>query len=186
MIIVYDIMLKVRRWNMPNYKEDIQYMNIIRHIINNEDFMVLKDVKHHNITRLDHSLKVSYYSYKISKLLHLGYEETARAGLLHDFYLEQIDEQEKIKDKILLFSTEHPKTAVNNSLKYFDLSDKEVDIIKTHMFPTSFAIPKYMESWIVSIVDKFVSTKEFGYKFHQRLLLAKTYLYVLVVVSFFK
>ena len=102
---------------MPNYKEDIQYMNIIRHILDNEDFMILSNVKHHNITRLEHSLKVSYYSYKISKLLHLSYKETARAGLLHDFYLEQIDEQDRIKDKILLFSFNHPKTAVKNSLK---------------------------------------------------------------------
>ena len=171
---------------MPNYKEDIQYMNIIRHIMNNEDFMVLSNVKHHNITRLEHSLKVSYYSYKITKLLHLSYDETARAGLLHDFYFEQIDEQKKIKDKILLFSKEHPNIAVNNSLKYYDLTDKEIDIIKTHMFPSSFAIPKYLESWIVSLVDKFVSTKEFGYKFQQKIIFAKTYLYILVVVSFFK
>lgn len=171
---------------MPNYKEDIQYMNIIRHILDNEDFMILSNVKHHNITRLEHSLKVSYYSYKISKLLHLSYKETARAGLLHDFYLEQIDEQDRIKDKILLFSFNHPKTAVNNSLKYYDLTDKEIDIIKTHMFPSSFSIPKYMESWIVSFVDKFVSTKEFGCKFHQKFILAKTYLYILVVVSFFR
>lgn len=171
---------------MPNYKEDIQYMNIIRHIMNNENFMILSSIKHHNSTRLEHSLKVSYYSYRISKLLHLSYKETARAGLLHDFYLEQIDEQKKVKDKIKLFSSLHPCIAVNNSLKYFDLNDKEIDIIKTHMFPSSIRIPRYMESWIVSIVDKVVSTKEFGYKFHQKLLFAKTYLYVLVVVSFFK
>ena len=170
---------------MPNYKEDIQYMNIIRHIMNNENFMILSNVKHHNITRLEHSLKVSYYSYKISKLLHLSYKETARAGLLHDFYLEQIDEQRKIKDKIKLFSSLHPNIAVNNSLKYFSLNDKEIDIIKTHMFPSSFSIPRYMESWIVSIVDKVVSTKEFGHKFQQKIILARIYLYLLVIVSLF-
>ena len=166
--------------------EDEDYKMIVNDILDHEEFQKTKDINHHGLNRYDHSIRVSYYSYKISKLLHLSYKETARAGLLHDFYLEQIDEQEKIKDKIKLFSSRHPNIAVNNSLKYYDLSDKEIDIIKTHMFPSSHFIPKYMESWIVSIVDKVVSTKEFGYKFHQKLLGAKTYLYLLVVVSFFK
>ena len=39
------------------------------------------------ITRFDHSMKVSYYSYKVAKLLHLDYRQTARGGLLHDFFL---------------------------------------------------------------------------------------------------
>ena len=171
---------------MPNYDEDSQYMNIVKDIMKNEDFMVLGNVKHHNITRLEHSLKVSYYSYKVCKLLHLKYEETARAGLLHDFYLEQIDEQNNFKDKFKLFSSEHPNIALKNSSKYFELTRREKDIIKTHMFPSSFAIPKYIESWIVSIIDKVVSTTEFGYKFHQKIAPKKAYLYLLLVVSIFR
>ena len=38
----------------------------------------------------------------------------------------------------------------------------EKDIIITHMFPTlPHKIPKYLESWLVSIIDKIVATQEF-------------------------
>ena len=44
--------------------------------------------------------------------------------------------------------------------KYFKLDEIQQDIIKTHMFPCNFDIPKYKESWLVSGVDKLVSTYE--------------------------
>ena len=49
----------------------------------------------------------------------------------------------------------HPKIALENSLKYFDLNDLEQDIIKAHMFPVGKTIPKYLDSWIVTLVDDF-------------------------------
>ena len=110
-------------------------------------------------------MKVSYYSYKIAKSLKLDYRDVARGGLLHDFYTDKISECNKIKDKIKLFSTQHPKDAVNNAITYFDLSEKEINIIETHMFPVDYRIPKYAESWIVSLVDKVLSFGEFSKKF---------------------
>lgn len=149
---------------MPNYELDNQYMNIINDIMANDEFLKLKDTQHHHTTRLNHSLKVSYYSYKIAKSLRLSYEEVARAGLLHDFYLEQVNDQESVKDKVILFTTKHPQDALDNSSKYFTLTNIEEDIIKSHMFPVDIKVPKYAESWIVSIVDKAVSAREMGYK----------------------
>ena len=154
---------------MANYELDEEYMRIVSHILNNEEFSKLKDIKHHNSTRLNHCLKVSYKSYVIAKKLKLDYEDVARAGLLHDFYLGQVNEQKGVKDKFLLFTTQHPGQAVKNSLKYFNLSDKEIDIIRTHMFPVDIKVPKYAESWLVSFIDKTVSTKEFSQKFSNKL-----------------
>ena len=171
---------------MPNYEDDFEYMNIIKDILDNDNYNILSQTKHHNTTRLNHCLKVSYYSYKIVKKLHLSYKETARAVLLHDFYLEQIDEQDNIKDKVSLFSFKHPLIAIKNSEKYFKLTKKEKDIIKTHMFPSNIFIPKTIESWIVCFVDKYVSVGEFKYKFHQKFVVRKSYLYLLVIMSFFK
>lgn len=170
---------------MPNYENDKQYMRIVRHILDNDEFSKLKDIKHHEQTRLNHCLKVSYYAYIIAKKLGLSYEEVARAGLLHDFYLGQVKEQKKVKDRLLLFTTKHPEQALDNSLKYFELTEKEQDIIRTHMFPIDIKIPKFAESWLVSFVDKAVSTKEFGYKFSSKLSWVAN-AYLLIIFKFIK
>lgn len=154
---------------MIKYNKDEEYLFIINNIMKNEEFKKIDNIKHHNTTRLDHSMKVSYYSYKIAKSLKLDYKDVARGGLLHDFYTDKISECKKIKDKIKLFSTKHPKDAVNNSLTYFNLSEKEIDIIEAHMFPVDYRIPKYAESWIVSLVDKVLSFGEFSKKFSYKL-----------------
>ncbi len=149
--------------------EDLKYKNIINDIINNDKFRELDNIEHHGGTRLKHSLKVSYYSYKISKFMKVDYIAVARAGLLHDFYFEKTKQMEKTMQKVKLFSVGHPKEAVNNASELFALSDKEKDIIKSHMFPIDYKIPKYIESWIVSLVDKVISFKEFGLKANYKL-----------------
>lgn len=165
---------------MPNYENDIEYLNIISHIMENEEFSQMKDIKHHDSTRLKHSLKVSYYSYRIAKFLKLDYKDVARGGLLHDFYLGQVNEQKNVKAKFLLFTTKHPNEALDNASKFFELNEKEQDIIVSHMFPVDIKIPKYAESWIVSIVDKVVSTKEFGYKFSSQLSWVYNFMFIVL------
>lgn len=139
--------------------KDKEYNYIINNIINNKDFLKIDSCRHHGITRLEHSLRVSYYSYKVSKFLKLDARQTARAGLLHDFF---IDEQLNKKEK-RLSAFYHPKKAVDNADTMFILTDKEKDIIYSHMFPLiPNHVPKYMESWVVSIVDKCVASYEFA------------------------
>ena len=143
---------------MKNIDNDYEYLNLINDIINHEKFKKLGDNIHHGISRFEHSLHVSYYSYKITKKLKLNYIETARGGLLHDFF-ENNDLTER-KQKVSMFF--HPYSALKNSKEYFNLTDLEEDIIINHMFPTlPHKIPKHIESWIVSIVDKVVATYEF-------------------------
>ena len=170
---------------MTKYNKDQEYLFIIDNIMENEEFKKIENIKHHNTTRLDHSMKVSYYSYKIAKTLKLDYKEVARGGLLHDFYTDEISECTKIKDKIKLFSTQHPKDAVNNATTYFDLSEKEINIIESHMFPVDYRIPKYAESWIVSFVDKILSIGEFSKKFSYKLSYVFN-LYLLFVLNIIK
>ena len=80
---------------------DREYRQIVYHILVNEEFHKIKSIEHHGVTRYDHSLKVSYYSYKIAKFLHLDYEETARGGLLHDFFLSNEKRSSKERFKLL-------------------------------------------------------------------------------------
>lgn len=149
--------------------EDKNYLSLVKDILENEEFNKMSEIKHHDSNRLQHSLKVSYYSYKISKKLHLNYKSVARGGLLHDFFFVRTVDYKKIKDKVKLYTINHPKMAAMNAKKLFDLSDMEEDIIRTHMFPIDIKIPKYAESWVVSSVDKVVSIFEFTKKFSHKL-----------------
>lgn len=149
--------------------KDQEYLYIIENILDNNEFKQIENIRHHNTTRLNHSLKVSYYSYVVAKYLKLDYEDVARGGLLHDFYINEVRKCKKIKDKILLFSTKHPNEALINASNNFVLTEKEEDIIKSHMFPIDYRLPKYAESWIVSFVDKILSIGEFSKKFSYKL-----------------
>ena len=158
--------------------DDKKYLNIVKDILSNEEFNEIKKIEHHGTTRFDHSLRVSYYSYKISKTLRLDYEVVARAGLLHDFFISE--EERSFKDKFISTFI-HPKEAVENSIRVFDVNEKEVDIIRSHMFPIYKALPKYAESWIVSLVDKVVGTYEFSKKFSYKLTYA-TNLFIILLL----
>lgn len=135
-----------------------EFLNIVSDILENEEFQKLKNIKHHDTDRFDHSLRVSYYSYLITKALHLNYKATARAGLLHDFFLEE-NYKEKISKRLDTL-LKHPKFALETASKYYDLSDLEKDIILSHMYPVTMNPPKYLESWIVDLVDDFSAVYE--------------------------
>ena len=55
---------------MKNYS-DIEYSMIVKDILENDEFAKMADIEHHNSTRLDHMMKVSYYSYVVAKVLKL-------------------------------------------------------------------------------------------------------------------
>lgn len=138
-------------------KEEYEY--IVKDIESSKEFQKTKDIIHHSLNRYDHSKRVSYYSYAITKKLRLSYEEAARGALLHDFFL--IDNHDiNIKERANTMLN-HPKYALAYSEKFFDLTDKEKDIIVTHMFPVCpTRVPKYIESWIVDLVDDVVTIIE--------------------------
>ena len=144
-----------------------EFLNIVSDILENEEFQKLKNIKHHDTDRFDHSLRVSYYSYLITKALRLNYKATARAGLLHDFFLEE-NYKEKISKRLDTL-LKHPKFALETASKYYDLSDLEKDIILSHMYPVTMNPPKYLESWIVDLDDDFsavyVKYSSVAYKF---------------------
>ena len=125
-----------------------EFSTLTEDILNNDNFKKMKYIEHHGSTRYDHLMKVSYSSYKIAKLLHFRYKEVARAALLHDFFIDEVEEFNKLKAL-----QKHPLYALDNAKKYYNLTDREEDIIKTHMFPVTFTPPKYLESWIVDLVD---------------------------------
>ena len=163
-----------------NEKKDLVYYNLVKDILNNEDFQTLKNVAHHGLNRYDHCLRVSYYSYKITKLLSLSPDEVARAALLHDFFFENETTYSNQKERLNVLYT-HPQIALDNSKKYFELSKKQEDIILSHMFPICQTVPKYLESWIVDIVDDVVALYEKGYSMRYQFSAATTFLICLLI-----
>lgn len=169
---------------MKKLKEESFYLNkefnyIITDIINNEEFQKLKKVTHHGITRFNHSLRVSYYTFLISKRLKLNYVDATRAALLHDFF---IDETSEMKTKKAL--KEHPKFALENSKKYFDISRMQEDIILKHMYPITTKMPKYKESWLVDIVDDIASLYEKTYSVNKEVKTAINFIFIMLFIRF--
>ena len=148
---------------MKNRRED--FFEVVAFILNHPEFQRRKTFKHHGEeTVYDHSLKVAYYSYVLARLLHVDAETTAIAGLLHDFYttpwMDDPVKHKKIRD---LHGFAHPKIAYENTKKYFPqvVDPKVRDVIVKHMFPFTILPPIYIEGWIVTFVDKYVSLTVF-------------------------
>lgn len=160
---------------------DKKYLKEVDYILSNEEFLKTKDLMHHGQNRYDHSLRVSYFSYKVSKLLGLNYKSAARGGLLHDFFLETSDNP---KGKSKLLKT-HPKIALEKANSIFELSNLEKDIIETHMFPVTLKVPKYAESWIVDIVDDVVSIYERCHNLSKEFVAASN-LIAILLIGYFK
>ena len=138
-------------------KRDInEFYNLVDEYINHPKVLEMKEYVHHGIRRYDHCFRVAYHTYKITKILNLNYQSATKAAMLHDFFTDELENE---KSKIKRYRN-HPKIAVENAKKYFGLNAMEEDIIERHMFPITFTPPKYLESWIVDIVDDVASVYE--------------------------
>lgn len=142
---------------MTPYTEDEEYMAYVGHLIEKPKVQKLKTIPHHYYsTRLEHSINVSYTSYKIAKRLGWDARSTARGGLLHDLFYYDWRETKFKKSHAWV----HPRIAKRNAEKLTDLNKVEEDIIVKHMFGATIAPPRYKEAWIVTCVDKYWAIKE--------------------------
>lgn len=147
-----------------NWKLDSDYIELIEDLIDCEEIQSLQSITQHRFsTRLEHSISVSYTSYKIAKKLNLDCRAIARAGLLHDFFQEDRDAF-AINYEGESHASYHPHVALKNAQQLTELSELECDIIVKHMWLASPAcirtLPKFKESYVVTMVDKYCATKE--------------------------
>ncbi|HEY4399034.1 MAG TPA: HD domain-containing protein [Lactobacillaceae bacterium] len=145
--------------SQKNWRDDALYQQLIADLLPAPAVQMLGSItQHHFTTRLEHSLRVSYWSYRVAKLMRLDVRAIARAGLLHDlFYYDwrttKFDEGSH--------AYMHPRIALKNAQRLTRISDKEADIIVKHMFGATPQLPKYAESWVVSLVDDVVAIREY-------------------------
>ena len=144
-------------------QNNLSFDDIAKDILDNKKYCKLANETHHGITRMSHSMRVARNTYKLAKKLHLNYVAATRAALLHDFFLnEEFGSNLGWVQGII-----HPSIALQNAKGEFDLSDKECNAIAAHMFPMCATLPRYKESWVITIVDKGVAIYEyFTFKFN--------------------
>ena len=140
------------------------YYDIYSEFYDVNKYRELKSMVHHGNNRLDHINRVAKMSFYLSMYLRLDYVSCTRGAMMHDFFTS--DDLCREGRKYKYFLRDHPKIALDNSTKYFELNDIEKDIILTHMYPVVKGKPKYKESKLVCLTDKIVSIYEyFKYQF---------------------
>ncbi len=136
------------------------FYDSIKDLIVDEHVQAMKDIQQHTkyISRYDHSLFVAYIAHKISLRLGADAKIAARGGLLHDF--EKHDKVRKSTSPFKMFFI-HSKVAKSHANEVFFLNEVEQDIIVKHMWPmTPHLLPKYKESFIVNLADKYCAAME--------------------------
>ncbi|MGY3766074.1 HD domain-containing protein [Vagococcus vulneris] len=141
-----------------DWQNDKDYLALVEDLIFTEEVQSLADFKqHHYSNRLEHSISVSYRSYLLAKKWNGNVRATARAGLLHDLFFYDWRDQ-KMGEGTHAYV--HPRIALKNARKLTKISKLEEDIIIKHMFGATIAPPKYKESYIVTMVDKYCACEE--------------------------
>ena len=143
--------------------EDLIFKSYLEEILQNKKYLKMnRYLQHGNTSCLLHSVAVAYYSYRVSKFLKLNIHEREliRGALLHDYFLYDWHQKYKPSRKEGFHGRIHPKIALFNARKAYNLNHIEEDIIIKHMFPLTFYPPKYKESLIVCLVDKACSVYE--------------------------
>ena len=134
-------------------------MSIINEILNKEKVQQMKKYRqHYNINCFYHCLFVSYNTYLICKKHNLDYISAARAGMVHDLFLYDWRKRERGRKGLHAYT--HGKTAFKEASEILNLNDKEKDMIIKHMWPVTLAVPKYKETFVITLVDKYFAVAE--------------------------
>ncbi len=142
---------------------DNSYYDCVRDIIDCKQLQDLKTITHHiSTTRFQHCVNVSYYSYIVCRKFRLNARSAARAGLLHDLFY--YDRKEYNSGKVrgqASHSKNHAMIACANAEQVTDISVLERDMIAKHMWPVTRPMPRYKETYIITIIDKYCAVLEF-------------------------
>lgn len=141
-------------------KDEYEFYEYVKFILEHPEFQKRKTYMHHVDTSVyEHSLRVAKRSYSIAKKLHLDYKSIAIGALLHDFYTNPWQDSTEKKKFFEQHAFVHGKEAYENASKCFPeyMNPKIKNMIVRHMFPVTITPPRYVESWIVTFMDKYDS-----------------------------
>jgi len=133
------------------------YLECVCDLLSEEMVWSMDDLRQHaDISCLDHCFNVSYVSYLLCRRWGLDYRAAARGGLLHDFFLYDWHGT-KLRN---IHGIRHPKVALDNARRYFEINDKEAAVIKKHMWPLTVLPSRHKEAYVVMMVDKYCTVRE--------------------------
>lgn len=151
------------RKDFSNLDEDqllAEYKECLEGILDHEQVLKLDlHTQHCNTSRLQHSINVSYYSFLICRKFGWDYRSAARAGLLHDLYFYDWRVTKYLRSG---HASWHPRVALDNARKITELNKVEIDAIEKHMWPCTPVPPRYIESYVITFVDKTCAVVEFA------------------------
>lgn len=140
-------------------KRDILFNHLSAPVMKTGHLNQLKEYKQHGkCTCYDHSVAVAKTALFWSMILPFRFKQKqlVRGALLHDYFLY---DWHKVKLE-KLHGFHHPHIAVENARRDFKITKIEENIIKRHMFPLTPVPPRYRESVLVTLSDKYNASKE--------------------------
>lgn len=134
------------------------YCDAVGDLLSSAVVQQMRQYPHHKtVSTFWHSVYVSYLTYRLCGGLHLQQREAARAALLHDFYLYNWYVEKHGEYHVWY----HPKTAVKNAEAYFGpLTEKQKNMILSHMWPLFVEPPKSKEAYVLTLADKIAATRD--------------------------
>ena len=144
---------------MAHSKEKTDFSDLVDEISTDERCLRMKQyTQHGNVSTYDHCMNVARTSYRLGKLLRLrlNEKELVRGAFLHDYFLYDWHHHDG-----RWHGFTHSDSAARNAAEDFDISPREENIIKSHMWPLTLRhLPRSREAAIVCIADKLCSAKE--------------------------
>lgn len=119
-----------------------------------------KFIQHGSVTTYEHCLRVTRIAFWLNIHLHARADEASlvKGAFLHDFYLYDWHNCSNITH---WHGFKHARIARYNAETVFKLTDKEKDIIQSHMWPLNPTdIPHSREAALVCMADKMSSSYE--------------------------
>jgi len=144
------------------HKGLLEFHEYVKDLSESDIVMQMDDyIQHGDITTLEHVIAVSYTAFILAGKWNADVRTTVRAAMLHDLYLYDWHIKDPKTRPPLTHGFTHPAKAVENAKKYFEPGEKELKIIRSHMWPlTIFHIPTSKEALIVTLADKYCATNE--------------------------
>ena len=142
--------------------EDEQvFRQCMSEMVEHPAIQILKQIpQHKGGTTFSHCVNVANTAYRLAKRLRwdIDIRTLVRGAMLHDYYLY---DPETMPDSDYRHSLVHPKLAVANAEEHFTLSERERNMIYSHMWPIPGApLPRCREAWLLCLADKICAQQE--------------------------